>query len=752
MSAGEESLLPRKELVLYRVLGLLGAVTITALGWIHRVVDAATVDPLWERALVVAVCLGAAGLSFVHRTFTFRYVVYGVYYVVTAWVLHLLLLNDLSIDYALSIFIVVPAISVAFHTRRQLAVYLGLVVAGVAGVVLLVRDPAMARISGLLYLTDVAVVCLLLFILVSSRLRTQKRLAESKERYELAARGARDGLWDWDLASDRIYFSARWMGMLGLPEEARDDEDPELWLSRVHPDDRPRLENEIAAARDGDPPHHFECEYRVRHADGEYRWVLSRGVAVRDGEGEAYRMAGSQADITERKRAEEQLVHDAFHDGLTDLPNRALFLDRLGRLLQGSHRRPDLHFAVVYVDLDRFKVVNDSLGHSEGDRLLVKIGRRISGSLREDDTVARLGGDEFGLLLVDLDAPMEASRVVERIRDDLARPFQVGDNEIFVSASMGVALGPEDYEESEALLRDADIAMYRSKKEAPGQFEVFDKAMHDEAVRRLDLERELRSSLDRDGLLLRYQPIISVKDGKLLGFEALLRWPHPERGVLGPEEFLGVAEESGLMGRIGAWVLEEACTTLGRWRAEEDDAFADVSMAVNISPHEILKSDLPANVQELLERSGLPPDRLELEVTEGAVMADPERARDVLRSLRDLGVRVSIDDFGTGYSSLAYLKQFPVSTLKIDRSFVQHLDSSEQDRAMVRSVISLARALGVRALAEGVERQAQLEGLATLECDYAQGFHIAEALDDAAARDFARRRRELDSGLPGAGV
>ncbi|HET9768722.1 MAG TPA: PAS domain S-box protein, partial [Thermoanaerobaculia bacterium] len=380
-----------------------------------------------------------------------------------------------------------------------------------------------------------------LYLDVGERKRAEEALRRSEERYALAARGANDGLWDWDLERNEIYYSSRWASMLGF-EEGELGNDPQEWFSRVHPGDRGRLRHEIGEHVEGRSPH-FQCEYRLRHRNGAFRWMLSRGLAVRDEGGRAYRMAGSQTDISDRKQAESQLLHDALHDALTGLPNRALFINRLEMALQRGRRSPRTRFAVLFLDLDRFKVINDSLGHRLGDELLVALADRLRSSVRVIDTVARLGGDEFGFLLEGLVDVKQAIRNAERILDELARPFHLSGHEVFTSGSIGIAVGDAECGGPEQILRDADIAMYRAKAQGRAAFTVFDQEMHREAVAAMQLENDLRRALERKELELHYQPVVCLADGRLCGFEALLRWHHPERGLLLPTQFIPTAEE-----------------------------------------------------------------------------------------------------------------------------------------------------------------------------------------------------------------
>jgi diguanylate cyclase (GGDEF)-like protein/PAS domain S-box-containing protein len=573
-----------------------------------------------------------------------------------------------------------------------------------------------------------------LYLDVGERKRAEEALRRSEERYALAARGANDGLWDWDLERNEIYYSSRWASMLGF-EEGELGNDPQEWFSRVHPGDRGRLRHEIGEHVEGRSPH-FQCEYRLRHRNGAFRWMLSRGLAVRDEGDRAYRMAGSQTDISDRKQAESQLLHDALHDALTGLPNRALFINRLEMALQRGRRSPRTRFAVLFLDLDRFKVINDSLGHRLGDELLVALADRLRSSVRVIDTVARLGGDEFGFLLEGLVDVKQAIRNAERILEELGRPFHLSGHEVFTSGSIGIAIGDAECGGPEQILRDADIAMYRAKAQGRAAFTVFDQEMHREAVAAMQLENDLRRALERKELELHYQPVVCLADGRLCGFEALLRWHHPERGLLLPTQFIPTAEETGLIVPLGAWVLESACRQIAAWDHELVRG-KELGVSVNLSARQLAHPDLVPLVRRTLEMTGAPASRLKLEITESVLMADAPATQNVLQQLRRVGLSVVIDDFGTGYSSLAYLHQFPIDTLKIDRSFVSRLGADDEE--IVRAIVTLGRALGMQVLGEGVETPAQLAALGRLGCHLAQGFLLSPPLPAAEAEALLLR-------------
>jgi diguanylate cyclase (GGDEF)-like protein/PAS domain S-box-containing protein len=541
-------------------------------------------------------------------------------------------------------------------------------------------------------------------------------LRESEERYALAVSGANDGLFDWDLRGNRIHFSARWKEMLGHPE-GEVGPAPGEWLGRIHPEDVGEFRQRLDAHLRGEETH-FEMEHRLRHRDGTYRWMLSRGLAVRDERGEAYRLAGSLTDITRRKEAEERLLHDALHDALTGLANRTLFADRLHQALARSRRREHYSFAVLYVDLDHFKVVNDRLGHLAGDEVLVALARRLEACLRPSDTVARLGGDEFAVLVEDMGEVSQALRIADRIHEELGPPLMVRGHEVFATASVGIARGTTRYEAAQDLLRDADIAMFRAKRRGRGSSEIFDASMHAIATTRLKMETELRRALERQELRIHYQPLVSLETRLIIGMEALVRWQHPERGLLLANEFVALAEEMGAIVPLGRWVLVNACVEARKWQ----NGGPPVAVSVNLAARQFSQSDVLAITREALDESGLPGPNLRLELTEGALMEDPAGATAKLTQLKQLGVNLDVDDFGTGYSSLSYLRRFPIDALKIDRAFVSRMDAEDEDREIVRTIVSLAANLGVAAVAEGVETPEQEAQLRGFHCPYAQGF------------------------------
>ncbi|KAB2964653.1 MAG: EAL domain-containing protein [Thermoanaerobaculia bacterium] len=561
------------------------------------------------------------------------------------------------------------------------------------------------------------------------RQRGESALRASEERYALAVRGANDGLWDWDRGAGTVYLSPRWKAMLGYREEEVGDR-PGDWFSRVAEDDREKLRSALEAHVGSSEPH-FELEHRMMHRDGREIWVLTRGVVVRGASGAVTRMAGSMTDISARKQIEAQLLHDAFHDGLTGLANRSLFLDRLSVALAGRRRGRQGGFAVLFLDLDRFKNVNDSLGHGVGDRLLVEIGQRLVQLMRPSDTVARLGGDEFAVLAGGVRDSAGAAHIAERIREGLAQPFSIDGQEVFASASIGIALPNREGPSAEGLLRDADLAMYRAKAAGRGCYEVFDLELHTAAVQLLKLETELRRAVAAGDFVMHYQPIVSLGDGRIVGFEALTRWKHPDRGLVAPAHFIALAEETGLVVPLGWFVLDSACRQARDWQ-ERFPSDPPIFMSVNVSGKLFAQEGAVEQVLRVLESARLAPESLRLEVTESVVLDHGETVMRQLRMLRGLGVQLSIDDFGTGYSSLSYLQRFRYDSLKIDRSFVRDIEINDS-RVIIETILSLASHLGIGVVAEGVETEEQLRRLRTLGCPLGQGFWFAHPLEVASA-------------------
>jgi diguanylate cyclase (GGDEF)-like protein/PAS domain S-box-containing protein len=573
---------------------------------------------------------------------------------------------------------------------------------------------------------------------ITERQRVEDALRESEERYSLAVRAANDGLWDWNLKASKIYYSPRWKQMLGY-SDAEIGDNPNEWLNRVHPDDVQQLKTNISAHIKGLSAH-FECEYRIQHSNGSYRWMLSRGMAVIGSDKIPLRLAGSQTDITLRKQAELKLMHDAFHDPLTELPNRALFIDRLKHVIERSKRDGSRLYAVLFLDLDRFKDVNDSLGHLIGDQLLVATAHLLQAILRPMDTVARFGGDEFVILLEEIKDVSDVTRVADRIQKKLMQATLLPNHTIFMSASMGIVLSATGYQRPEDVLRDADTAMYRAKENGRSRFEIFDVAMRDQIMHRLDMESALRQAIEKDEMEVYYQPVVDVKSGRIVWFEALVRWKHPTRGVLAPIEFLGLAEDTGLIIQIDRLVMRKAAQQLVLWQKQFPQEPA-LGVSVNISGKQITQTDFVEYIVQILQETGLGNESLNLEITENAVMGNDEIIIDVLDKLKTFGIQVQIDDFGVGYSSLNYLSHYSIKVLKIDRSFISKILKDQDYLKIVQAIIKLTHGLGLTVVAEGVESKEQLAQLNQLDCEFIQGKLISMPADDRSIEHLLKKEQ-----------
>ncbi len=555
---------------------------------------------------------------------------------------------------------------------------------------------------------------------VTERLRAEWALRDSEERFRSAFEHAPIGMALADSAGRFLRTNAAFAHMLGRSA----DELVDMTVGEItHPDDWSENDENIRRLFGGES-RGYRMEKRYVHADGHLVWVSLSVSAVRDASGQPLYMIGQVEDITERKAIGERLVHQAIHDPLTGLPNRTLFIDRLRSVMTRSSQRIE-RIAVLFLDLDNFKVINDSLGHDAGDQVLVTIGHRLRRMLRPSDTVARFGGDEFTILCPatpDADAVMS---LAERVLEEVERPVLLTEGEIFVTASIGIACSDHHEETPETLVRDADAAMYRAKELGRRRAEFFDARARVRSLEHLHTGNALHRALDRGEFELHYQPIFELETGRLSGFEALVRWQHPDRGLIGPAEFIGLAEETGLIVPLGIWVIETACRQLAAWQTTET-ATRQLTMSANLSPRQLAEPSLPEQVSHILDRTGIRRGSLWLEITETALMQDTESASSALRALRALGIHLAVDDFGTGYSSLSHLKRFPIEALKIDAAFINGLAHDPEDEAIVTAVVSLAHALGLSSTAEGVETPEQLAELLTLGCEHAQGNLFAE--------------------------
>jgi len=560
---------------------------------------------------------------------------------------------------------------------------------------------------------------------ILERKRIEEALRETEERYALAVRGANDGLWDWDLKNNRIYYSPRWKAMLGYDEEEIGDSANE-WFSRVHPEDIERLKLDLTSHFNHTTTH-FENEHRILHKDGTHRWILSRGLAVWDPTQVATRIAGSQTDITDRKYAEEKLLHDAFYDKLTSLPNRALFMDHLNLAVERAKRKDDYCFAVLFMDLDRFKDINDRFGHLTGDQVLIAVAKILEGRMRSTDTVARFGGDEFVILLEDVGTPESASQIADWVHKELSAPFQISEHEAYISASIGIVLSKTGYTRAEDILRDADIAMYMAKANGRAKHEIFSPPMRENIMNKLELETDLRQALEKKQLSVHYQLIVSLEKGEMVGLESLVRWNHPVRGLIAPADFIPMAEETGLVVALDRWVLGEACAQLKRWQRDIPN-LSNLKISVNVSGKNLEQPDLVDYIESVLNDTGLAGENLILEITETNILENSEAINSIFQKLKRLGVQIQIDDFGIGYSSLSYLSNFPINALKIDRSFVSKIMEDSNNLKIVQAIIMLSQRLGVGVIAEGLETEEQLGQLRALGCEFGQGYLVSRPI------------------------
>ena len=567
--------------------------------------------------------------------------------------------------------------------------------------------------------------------------RASEAMREFKAGHDLLLRAANDGLWEWDLRTDEVHYSSRWRQLFGIIDEEV-GHGCDVWFSRVHTDDLPGLRTDIAAHIDGGTVVH-QFEHRIRQRDGGYRWVLSRGLVRRDRWGRAIALAGSLTDINRRKRAEALAAPHALHDELTGLPSRRVLIERLERAINQTRRDPEFRFSVLFLNLDRFKVLNDSIGLESADRILAQLAQRLRDCVIEGTLVCRYGGDEFAILLEALDDFSQADRLADAIHEVLRQPFELDEQTIFTTGSIGITNSDRHYERPAEVIRDAGVATSRAKRRGKSRSSTFDTAMRQEALNTLRTQMQLREAIVRQQFEVYYQPIVQLGSSKLTGFEALVRWNHPKRGVIGPVEFIALAEETGLIVPIGQFVLREACSQMAAWHRRFPDA-TDVSISINLSGHQLGSPTLVSDIEQVIEDTGLSPTAVKLELTESTLIDDPTTATRILGRLRDRGIKLYIDDFGTGYSSLSYLHRFAIDGLKIDKSFVDMLGQDHRKAAIVPSIVGLAHNLGMGVVAEGVETREQAEELTLLDCGEAQGYLYSRPVPrDQAAELIVRR-------------
>lgn len=543
-----------------------------------------------------------------------------------------------------------------------------------------------------------------------------------EERYALAVDATNDDLWDWDLRTNKVFYSPRWKQTLGYKDLNTIGNSPEEWFGRLHPDDIENFHFLVGSYLQGKKSR-FKTEYRIRHRSGHYLWVLCRGQAVWDKNGIPIRFAGFQTDITERKNKELQLFHDAFHDPLTGLANRALFIDRLNQALLSRTT-----FAVLYMDMDHFKQVNDTLGHKAGDELLVITARRLETCSRVGDTIARLGGDEFTILLLNISTIEEAKHIADRIVQSMGAPFMIEEKNVYGTISIGITLSaPLEYKRPEDVMRDADLALYQAKDKRKGGYEVFNEKMRQLAASHLKLENDLKKDLENGSIFFHYQPIIEIKSEKIVGFEALLRWQHEQYGILKPAEFLPLAEETQLIVKLEKKALNTACQQLKDIKKALSNKMFFITF--NISLQQFQGKDFLQNLQKLCDKTSIHPSRFHLEIAENLLVHNPNYAEEMLKKVKKLGFKISFDGFGTGYSSLTYLLRYPFDFLKLAPAFVIESAHNKKTTRLIKTIIQLAQSLDITVIAEGIESEKSLNLLRKLHCTYAQGFYFSKPLD-----------------------
>lgn len=568
---------------------------------------------------------------------------------------------------------------------------------------------------------------------ITERKRTEEALKASENRYRQLGEGILHQIWTARPDGKLDYVNKR---MIEYFDRPGDDLLGYGWRDVVHPDDiNECLSRWMRSLTSGAP---FETEFRLRRHDGVYRWHVAKATAGRDVHGNITKWFGTNTDIHEQKESEEKLNYYARHCPLTDLPNRVEFMAHLKFAIHRSHENPDARFAVLFLDLDRFKVINDSLGHVVGDKLLIAIAGRLRACLRPGDVVARLGGDEFTILLNRTGGELDVAGVVERLQAKISEPFTIDNYEVFTTASVGIILSDDVKRAPEDYLRDADSAMYRAKETGKARYEIFDSEMHVRNLNLLQVEMDLRHAVERDEFEVVYQPIVDLHSGQINEFEALIRWRHPSLGVMSPDEFIGVAEETGLIIPIGKWILEEACRQIAYWQQTLNRR---LSVSVNLSAKQLMHPSLTDTVENILSETGLDPKQLKLEVTESTVMEHRDRSLSVMKDLDRIGILLSTDDFGTGYSSLSYLQQFPFDRMKIDRSFIDKLGTDKKSDAIVKTILMLGSNLDLEVVAEGIETNAQLELLQTLGCRLGQGYLFSRPVDAAQAEKLIYERQ-----------
>lgn len=574
----------------------------------------------------------------------------------------------------------------------------------------------------------------------TQELRTRgEELARSEERFRLAVQGSQDGLWDWDLKNNTVYYAPRWKELLGCEEHEISDSLVE-WFSRIVSEQLARFYQDMNMLRSGEIKR-LDTELEIMHADGNTRWMLCRATAERDANGNATRLAGSMADISDLKHAQERLRQLAHHDRLTGLPNRGMFITAIDEELRLAKKDPGYQFAVLFGDFDGFKIINDSLGHAFGDSMLIHAGGMLSSHVMNTDVVSRFGGDEFAVLLRNV-KNRDAENIAQRLVDSFSQPYEIDEHEITSTLSLGLVVNGSNHESADDMLRDADAAMYQAKNSGKSRWQLFDESMHKAAMKRLDLERELRratstmQTMDHEFKLL-YQPIIDLESGEIAGFEALVRWEHPVLGLIQPDQFIPVAEDIGSIILLGEWTLRVACEQVVRWR-EEFGQEKRVYVNVNLSRRQLAHNGLIPLLKNTIRETGVRPEDLKLEITETTVMDARVDVIQIMNRIRSLGIELAIDDFGTGHSSLSCLRDFPIQVLKIDRAFMLNMSNHREFCALVHAIVSLAHNFDLQVVAEGIEDYTQVSQLQAMDCSYAQGYFFSRPVDSESATKLLR--------------
>ncbi|PIE01259.1 MAG: hypothetical protein CSA81_12415 [Acidobacteria bacterium] len=553
-------------------------------------------------------------------------------------------------------------------------------------------------------------------------LHSERALRKSEERYALAAQGARDGLWDWDFQLEEVYYSARWKSMLGFKDEEIENL-PEEWFNRLHPDDISRVRKAIDDHIQGITSD-FASEHRILHKNGEYIWVFCRGIAIKNEHGEAYRMAGSQTDITNR---------DA-HDSLTGLPKRNFFLDQIQFSMdQYSHNPLKNLFAIIHVNVYRFKIINDSYGHLFGDKVLIEVAKRLQSCLSSTDILSRLEGDDFAILLTKIHSPDAPRGLARKILRTFENTMNINGKDIGLTLVMGISQPQAGFSTPVHLLRNAHTALSQAKASGRASFKLFDEGMYSKAMELIEIENDLRKAIKNTEFYLLFQPQINLATGKAIGAEVLLRWSHPKKGIISPHKFIPVAENTGMILPLGLWAFKTACQT---WLEFREKGIPPFRIAVNISGYQFKNENFLSEVRKVLKKEAVPPEWIEFEITETILLDNLEHTHRTLSEIHDMGIAISIDDFGTGYSSLSYLKKFPIDTLKIDRSFIREIPEEADDAAITSAIIAMAHNLKRKVIAEGVETKEQLEFLKKLSCEESQGYYFSKPISKSEFFDY----------------